>query len=71
MAEFHGRNHVGIVDFLRGALNHHGQIATPDIYEVEVGSLHLALRGVEDELAIDAAHAHGADGAEKRQFAEH
>ena len=71
VAELHGGDHVGVADFLGGAFDHHGQVAAADIDEVQVGSLELLLGGVEDELAIHAAHAHGADGAEEGQLAEH
>jgi hypothetical protein len=71
VAELHRGDHVGVGHFQRGAFDHDRQVAAGHVDQVDVGVLHLDMGGVQDELAIDAADAHGADGAEERQLAEH
>jgi hypothetical protein len=55
----------------RGAgLDHHDRVAGAGDDEVDVGALEVADRGVDHELAVDAADAHGADGAHERDRAD-
>ena len=53
-------------DFLRARLDHHDAIGSSDDHDVDQTSAHLVIRGIHDELSIDQADAHGADGTEER-----
>jgi hypothetical protein len=48
--------------FLGAGLDHHNAVFVADDHDVDGGGGALRVGGVDDELAIDAAHAHGADG---------
>jgi len=71
VAELHGGDHVVVGHFQRGSFDHDRQVAAAHVDQINVGVLHLDVSGVQQELAVDAADAHGADGAKERQFAEH
>ena len=47
---------------LGAGLDHHDAVLMADDHDVERGVGALGVGGIDDELAIDAAHAHGAHG---------
>ena len=51
-------------------LDHHDGVAGARDHEVEVGVREVGVGGVEDELPVDPADAHGADGALERDLAD-
>ena len=57
---------VGLGEFLGRAFDHDDFFSIADIDEVEVAVGAFVMRGVDDELAVDAADAHGADGSGER-----
>ena len=56
-----------LVHLLRPRLDHGQAVLRSDDDQVEVGFLDLLQRRVDDEVAVDDAHPHGADRAEERQ----
>jgi hypothetical protein len=61
-----------LLDLARAGLDHRQAVLRADDDQVERRLLEILLvRGVDDELAVDAADADGADGAEERQRREH
>ena len=66
-----GLDHDRLGDLLGARLDHHDGVAGAGDHEVDVGLvLRLLERRVHDELAVDATHAHGADGAVERDLAD-
>ena len=57
---------VGLGKFLGCAFDHDDFFSIADIDEVEVAVGALVMRGVDDELAVDATDAHGSDGSSER-----
>jgi hypothetical protein len=61
VAEQDGLGHHGLGQDLGPGLDHHDRLARAGDDEVEVGLGQLGHRGVDHELAVDPADAHGAD----------
>ena len=57
---------IGLRHFVRRAFNHDDVVFGADVNKIEIALRALRVCGVGDELAIDAADAHGADRARKR-----
>ena len=66
MGELHRRDHVRFLDLRGVAFDHHGQVAGPDVDQVQVAVDHFRVGRVGHELAVDAAHADGAERPQKR-----
>ena len=54
--------------FLRARFDHHDAVGGADDHDVQQALAHLIVGGIDDELAVDLAHAHRADGAEERNI---
>ena len=66
VAKLDGIDHGFFFDFLRARLDHHDGFGRADDHDVQQALAHLVVRGIHDELPVDQAHAHGADGAKER-----
>ena len=56
--------------FLGARLDHHDAVFVADDHDVHGGAGALGIGGIDDELAIHAAHAHGADGGAEGNVGE-
>ena len=70
MAEQDGLGHDVLGQELGARLDHHDRVAGAGDDEVELRLLELAVGRVDDELAVDAADADGADRARERDLAD-
>ena len=70
VAEQDRLGHDGLGQELGARLDHHDRVARAGDDEVELRVGELAVRRVDDELAIDPADADGADGAGERDLAD-
>ena len=70
MAEHDRLGHHVLGQDLGARLDHHDRVAGAGDDQVELRLVELAVRRVEDELAVDAADAHGADRALERDLAD-
>ena len=70
MAEQDGLGHHVLGQELGARLDHHDRVARAGDDEVELRVRELAVGRVDDELAVDAADAHGADRAGERDLAD-
>ena len=70
MAEGEGLDHVGFLDFLGAALDHHQGIGGAGHEEVNVAAEALLDGGVDHHLAVDAAHADAAHGVHEGDLAD-
>ena len=59
---------LGLRHFLGCAFDHDDVVFRADINKIEIALFALGVRRVGDELAVDAADAHGADRAGKRNI---
>ncbi len=66
VAELDGVDDRLFFHFLRARLNHHDAVGGSDDHDVDQASAHLVVRGIHDELSVDQADAHRADGTEER-----
>ena len=53
-------------DFLRAGFDHHDGFGGADDHDVQQALAHFVVGGIHDELAVDQAHTHRADGPEER-----
>ncbi len=70
MTEQDGLGHHVLGQELGARLDHHDRVAGAGDDEVELRLLELAVGRVDDELAVDPADAHGADGTRERDLAD-
>ena len=70
LAELERGEEVRLRDLLGAALHHEEAVRGAGVEQVEVALAALGLRGVEDELAVHAADAHGADRAHERDLGD-
>ena len=70
VAEQDGLGHDVLGQELRAGLDHHDRVAGAGDDQVELGVLELAVRRVDDELAVDPADADRADRAVERDLAD-
>ncbi len=66
MGELDGVHDRFFLHFLGAGLDHHDAVGGADHHDVQQALAHLAVSRVDDECAIDQAHAHRADGAFER-----
>ena len=66
LREIEGGFEVGLGQFVAGAFDHDDFVLFADVNEVEVALFALGVGRVDDEFAVDAADADGADRAVKR-----
>ena len=71
LAEFQGGVEIRFGDFLRRAFEHDDVGFVADVDDVQIAFRHLDMSRVGDELAVDAADAHGAQRAGPRNIADH
>ena len=57
---------VSSLHFFRARLDHHDAIGGADDHDVQHALAHFVVCGIDDELAVDQADAHGADRTEER-----
>ena len=62
---------VFLAHLARARLDHRDGLAGTGDHQVKRGLLKLLQGGVDDEVVIDHADAHGTDGPMERQLAEH
>ena len=69
--ELEGRVEVGFQNLLRGPFEHDQFLLVPDINEVEITLRHLRVRGIGEELAVDAANPNRPEGPCPRNITDH
>jgi len=68
VSEQDGLGHHVLGQELRAGLDHHDRVAGARDDQVELGFVELAVRGVDDELAVDPAHSDRAYGPVERNL---
>src|ERR1700690_1456624 len=70
VGELDGVNHRLFFHFLGAGFDHHDAFGGADDHDVQETLVHLGVGWINDELAVDQADAHGADGAEERNVGD-
>ena len=65
MAELDGIDDGLFFDFFCAGFNHHDPVGGSDDHDVHQALAHLVVGGIHDELAVDQAHANGANRPEE------
>ncbi len=70
VTELDGVDHRLFFHFFRARLDHHDRFGGAYDHDVQQALAHLVVRRIDDERAVDQAHAHRADGPEERNVGQ-